>query len=305
MRKREFLAAGLGFGAAMAAAGAMAPGLAQTPAPAARPSGAGGKLPNRMAKTTNLFKAPGVYPNAMAGSPQGLWVAQQLLTESEAVDAGVPYSRPNKEKVWLLDMNGKTLQTRESNAINTSGLAVGGGSLWVCSNTSDAASGIHQVDIASGRQTAHRQIPLSPNNVSGGNHGAKWHQGKLWVANNRMRSIMRINPETWTGELQIPIALPPDMGRFHDFAFDRDGTMLIVIANLGSKSHTENKAGLLRVDPNNGRAIETITFVDGSADPHGLEFHNGQLLSCDAGYHPSWKNYDSPTSQWVFRIDVV
>ena len=74
---------------------------------------------------------------------------------------------------------------------------------------------------------------------------------------------------------------------------DRDGTMLIVIANQGSKSHTENKAGLLRVDPNNGRAIETITFVDGSADPHGLEFHNGQLLSCDAGYHPSWKNFDS------------
>ena len=298
MRKRDFLAAGLGLGASLMASAAMAPVWAQA-------AGGRGALPTRTAKTTNLFKAPGVYPNAMSSSPQGLWLAQQLLTESEAQDAGVPYSRPNKEKVWLVDMNGKVLQTRESNAINVSGLAVGGGSLWVCSNTSDAASGIHQVDIASGRQTAHRQIPLSPNNVSGGNHGAKWRDGKLWVANNRMRSIMRINPQTWQGEMQIPIAVPADMGRFHDFAFDRDGTMLIVIANQGTKSHTENRAGLLRVDPNNGRAIETIIFAPGSADPHGLEFHNGQLLSCDAGYHPGWKNYDSPTSQQVFRIDIV
>jgi len=305
MKKRDFLKTG--FWAGLATTVAISPVLAQT---ASRPAGGGGggnegKLPSRNAKTTRLFKAPGVYPNAMSSSPQGLWVAQQLLTESEAQDAGIPYSRSGKEKVWLLDMSGKVLQTRESSAINTSGLAVGGGSLWVCSNTSDAATGIHQVDIASGKQTAQRQIPLSPNNVSGGNHGAKWHQGKLWVANNRMRSIMRINPQTWQGEMQIPIAVPPDMGRFHDFAFDRDGTLLIVIANQGTKSHTENKAGLLRVDPNTGRAIETIIFAPGSADPHGLEFHNGQLLSCDAGYHPGWKNYDSPNSQWVFSIDIA
>ena len=136
-------------------------------------------------------------------------------------------------------------------------------------------------------------------------HGGQWHDGKLWVANNRMRSIMCINPTTWVGELQIPINSPPGLGRFHDFTFDKDGTMLIVIANEGSKNFSENVAGLMRVDPASGRAIETITFAPGSCDPHGLALHNGQLISCDAGYHPGWANYNSPSSGYVFRIDLV
>jgi hypothetical protein len=257
-----------------------------------------------MAKTTQLFKAPSPYPNALASAPEGLWVGQQHLTPAEARGAGVAV-QPGKEQIWLMDMNGKLLRTRESNASNTSGLAGGNGSLWAMSNTSDASTGIHQVDIASGRQTAQRQIPLSPGNVTGGVHGGQWHDGKLWIANNRMRSIMRIDPQSWVGELQIPIASPPGMGRFHDFTFDKDGTLLIVIANEGTKTYSESVGGLMRVDPDTGRAIETITLAPGSADPHGLAYHNGQLISCDAGYHPGWKNYDSPTSQWVFRIDLT
>jgi hypothetical protein len=120
-----------------------------------------------------------------------------------------------------------------------------------------------------------------------------------------MRSLMRLDPASWKGELQFPIPSPPGMGRFHDFTFDKDGTILQVIANEKSKNHTENVAGLVRLDAETGRAIEQITFVPGSCDPHGLEFHNGQLIACDAGYHPGWANYDSPSSQWVFRIDLV
>ena len=116
---------------------------------------------------------------------------------------------------------------------------------------------------------------------------------------------MRINPETWAGELQFPIASPPGLGRFHDFTFDKDGTILVVIANEGSKDHTQNVAGLMRVDATSGRAIETITFALGSCDPHGLAYHNGQLISCDAGYHPGWANLNSPSSGWIFRIDLV
>lgn len=299
MRKRDFLAGSLGLGAGLAASAMLQPALGQ-----ARGAGGRGKLPNRAAKTTRLFKAPSPYPNALASAPEGLWVGQQHLTADEARGAGVAVL-PGKELVWLMDMNGKLLQTRESNASNTSGLAVGNGSLWVMSNTSDTATGIHQVDIASGRQTAQRQIPLSPNNVTGGIHGGQWHDGKLWIANNRMRSLMRINPQTWTGEVQFPIASPPGMGRFHGFTFDRDGTILVVIANEGSKDHTQNVAGLMRVDATTGRAIETITFAPGSCDPHGLAYHDGQLISCDAGYHPGWANLDSPSSGWIFRIDIV
>ena len=302
--KREFLTgAGL-----MLAAAAASPAFAQNakkPAADAAEEAPGRKpLPTRMAKTTKLFKAPGLWPNALATSPQGLWVAQQHLTAGEAKGVNMAVV-PGKEQVWLMDMNGKVLKTVESNASNTSGLAFGNGDLYVCSNTDDETSGIHKVNVASGKEVATLQLPLSPNNRMGGCHGAQWHNGKVWIANNRMRSLMRMDPVSWKADLQIPIYSPPKMGRFHDFTFDKDGTMLQVIANEGSKNHGENVAGLVRMEAETGKPLEIITFEPGSCDPHGLEFINGQLVGCDAGYHPGWANYDSPSSQWIFRIDIV
>ncbi|HWY62315.1 MAG TPA: hypothetical protein VNW15_10490 [Rhizomicrobium sp.] len=304
--KREFLAGiGLGMAAVAATVPAFAQGMKKPAAPAPDDAPRGKALPNRMAKTTKLFKTPGLWPNALATAPEGLWVAQQHLTEGEAKGVNVPWPAKGREQVWLMDMNGKVLKTAESNASNTSGLAFGNGDLYVCSNTDDEASGIHKVNVASGRQVAQLQLPLSPNNRMGGCHGAKWFNGKLWVANNRMRSLMRMDPVSWKAELQIPIYSPPGMGRFHDFTFDKDGTLLQVIANEKSKNHTENVAGLVRMEAETGKPLEIITFVPGSCDPHGLDIVNGQLVGCDAGYHPGWANYDSPSSQWVFKIDLA
>src|ERR1700690_2193709 len=282
--KREFLTgAGL-----MLAAAAASPAFAQNakkPAADAAEEAPGRKpLPTRMAKTTKLFKAPGLWPNALATSPQGLWVAQQHLTAGEAKGVNMAVV-PGKEQVWLMDMNGKVLKTVESNASNTSGLAFGNGDLYVCSNTDDETSGIHKVNVASGKEVATLQLPLSPNNRMGGCHGAQWHNGKVWIANNPMRSLMRMDPVNWKADLQIPIYSPPKMGRFHDFTFDKDGTMLQGIANEGSKNHGENVAGLVRMEAETGKPLEIITFEPGSCDPHGLEFINGQLVGCDAGYH--------------------
>ena len=132
--------------------------------------------------------------------------------------------------------------------------------------------------MASGKEVAQLQLPLSPNNRMGGCHGAKWYaHGKLWVANNRMRSLMRMDPVTWKAELQIPIYSPPGMGRFHDFTFDKDGTLLQVIANEGSKNHSENIAGLVRMEAETGKPLEIITFEPGSCDPHGLDYHQWRV----------------------------
>ena len=203
-----------------------------------------------------------------------------------------------------MDMDGKVLRTVHSDAVNTSGLAFGGGYLWVMSNTSDASSGVHKVDLASGKEIAHLQIPLSPNNISGGIHGAQWHEGKLWIVNNRMRSLIRMNPANWTGEIQIPMNVPEEMTRFHDITFDKDGTILQVVANMSSRHYGESKAGLARYDAGSGKLIEVISFVDGSCDPHGLEMRNGTLISCDAGFHPGWPIDNSPSSGYIFRIDL-
>ena len=260
-------------------------------------------LPNRMAKTTRLFKAPGLYPNGMAVGPDGLWLAQQHLTEGEAKGAGAPMMS-GKEALWLMDWNGKLLKTLYSDASNTSGLAWGGGALWAMSNVSDPSTGVHQVDLASGREVAHRQIPLSPGNVTGGIHGAQWHDGKLWIVNNRMHSMIRMNTGNWTAEVQIPIASTPGMDRYHDITFDKDGTLLQVVANNSTGEH-DTKAGLVRYNAQTGQPLETITFVEGSCDPHGLEIHNGMLISCNAGYHPGWKDHESASSGWVFSIELV
>ena len=42
-----------------------------------------------------------------------------------------------------------------------------------------------------------------------------------------------------------------------------------------------------------------------SADPHGLAMHDGKLISCDAGIHPGWPNFDSPFSGSIFEINLV
>jgi len=51
--------------------------------------------------------------------------------------------------------------------------------------------------------------------------------------------------------------------------------------------------------------MATYDFASGSCDPHGLEFHNGTLISCDAGIHPGWPNGDSPHAGWVFKIEMA
>ncbi|HXN10002.1 MAG TPA: hypothetical protein VN859_02080 [Steroidobacteraceae bacterium] len=297
--KRDFLMS-LGW---VAGGTAFAPAFGQSPPAPATPAPRGKALPNRMARTRKLFKAPGFYPNGMAVAPEGVWLAQQFLTDEVAQRVGS--SRPaGKESLWLMDWNGKLQRTLSSDAVNTSGLACGGGSLWVMSNMTDPTTGIHQVDLASGKQVAHRQIPASPGASSGGIHGAQWHQGKLWIVNNRMHSIVCVNPAGWSIETQFPIAAPMGLTRYHDITFDQDGTLLQVIANE-STGYADSKSALVRYDVGTGEPVETLTFIDGSCDPHGLENHGGMLVSCDAGYHPGWKNFESPSSGYVFSIEIV
>jgi hypothetical protein len=71
------------------------------------------KVIHRQAKTTKLFKAPGSYPNALAASPQGLWIAQQKLEGAKAVKEHAP-PQMGSEEVWLVDWSGRLLKTLTS-----------------------------------------------------------------------------------------------------------------------------------------------------------------------------------------------
>lgn len=284
-RRRDFLTTGLGLAAARALA-------QESVAPKTGPS--------RKAKTTKLFKCPAGFPNGVAVTPEGLWIAEQKLSGAAAVQYHLPEPKDLSEKAWLVDWSGKVLNTVSTPSRNTSGMAVGGGYVWMCANA--PPEGVFQVDMNS-KVVAHRQIPLGPVNDGGGCHGALYQDGKLWIVANRIRGILRVDPKTWTPEFMIPIHQPPAMMRYHGIAWD-SGSIWQLIGN-DSKGFADWRCALVRYDAATGKVLETVEFVPGSSDPHGLAMHEGVLISCDAGIHPGWPNFDSPTAGWIFRIDLV
>jgi hypothetical protein len=257
-------------------------------------------IPNRKAKTTKLCKSPRGFPNGIAVAPEGLWIAEQKLSGAQAVQYHMAEPKSLSESAWLVDWNGKLLKTVTTPSRNTSGMAYGGGYIWMVANA--PPEGVFQVDMNS-RLVSHRQIPLGPPNDGGGCHGAMWQDGKLWISALRLRGNLRVDPKTWEPEFMIPFYEAPGRNRYHAIAWD-NGTIWQVIGN-DSHSYAEYRPGLVRYEAATGKVLETAEFVPGSSDPHGLAMHDGTLISCDAGIHPNWPNSDSPTSGWIFRIDFV
>jgi hypothetical protein len=229
--------------------------------------------PVRKVKTTTLFKSPEGYPNAIAVAPDGLWIAEQKT-----------------DNAHLVDWNGKLLKTLKTESKNTSGMAYGGGYIWMGANA--APQGIFQTDL-NAKTIAHRQIPLGPAENGGGCHGVEYVDGKLWIAALRLRGILRVDAKTWQPDLLIPYNVP----RAHGVAWDRGAIWMV--------SGTDSGAGLIKYDAATGRVIETAQFADTDCDPHGLAWHNGVLYSCDAGIHPGWPENRSPTHGYIFRIDLI
>jgi hypothetical protein len=247
-----------------------------------------------------LFKSPPGYPNAVAAAPEGLWIGEQKLSASLAAQYHVQEPSDLREAAWLVDWNGKLLKTVWTQSRNTSGMAYGGGYIWMCAEFAAPFDGIYQTDMNS-RTISHRQVPLGPANDGGGVHGALWQDGKLWVLSNRLHAILRIDPATWTPEFQIHLS--SEFPRYHGIAWD-NGAIWAVTGN-NSTGYAEGKPGLVKYDAATGAMVEIVDFLPGSADPHGLCMHDGSLISCDAGIHPSWPNLDSPSSGYIFRIDFV
>ena len=111
----------------------------------------------------------------------------------------------------------------------------------------------------------------------------KWHQGKLWIAALRLGGILRVDPVTWVPEVLIRVA-SEEKPRLHDVAFDDEGNIWVV-TGTNSTSYKDAQPGLSKYDGKTGQLLLTVDFAPGSSDPHGLVWHNGRLVSCDAGLH--------------------
>ena len=310
MKRREFLAGSLAlpFSSAVIALAQQAGTTPDRAGRGARGGGGGegrgrGAVPTRKAKTTKLFKSPGLYPNALAvmtDSPNGLWIGQQKITASNSKTYNLPVPPDPDEAAWLVDWNGKLLKTVTTHSRNTSGMAYGNGCVWMGANSEPF--GIFQVDMNS-KQLSHRQIPLALGDNGGGCHGVKWHEGKLWIAALRLGGILRVDPTTWVPEILIR-ASSEERPRLHDVAFDDKGDIYVVTGN-NSTGYADGRAGLNKYDGKTGQLVETVEFEPVSCDPHGLVWHDGHLVSCDAGIHPGWKGMESPSSGYIFSIELV
>src|SRR5471032_966096 len=116
IRKRDFLAAGVGLGVGLSSGAA----FAQAAKPSAgvddlgrnaATAGPRRQVPKRMAKTTKLFLTPPGWPNAITVDPaKGFWIQEQRHDNKQ-------------EAAWLLDWNGKLLHTVMTDSKDTSGMA--------------------------------------------------------------------------------------------------------------------------------------------------------------------------------------
>jgi hypothetical protein len=277
--RREFLTA---LGAGVLGSGLVSGQAPDPPRQGSQFLGEGARKPQppppvHRVKTTALFKSPEGYPNGMAVAPDGLWLCEQ-----------------KSDNAVLVDWNGKLLKTVKSQSKNTSGIAYGGGSIWMAANSS-AAEGIFQID-ADGRQVNRRQIPLGPPDNGGGCHGIEYVDGKLFIAALRLRGILRLDATTWQPEFLIPYAVPRAHGIAHN---PKDNSVWMVTGT------PDGLAGLVQYDGDTGRVLSTAAFAKTDCDPHGLAWRNGELYSCDAGIHPGWPDDISPTHGYIFKIDFL
>lgn len=321
--RREWLTAGVGVCASLGAGAALAqspqtvPREAGTDALGRRvgpPRGRAAPVTRRKATTTKLFLSPPGWPNAIdidRDKKRGFWVHEQR--------------HDNKpEAAWLLDWNGKPLHTVMTNCKDTSGACYGDGCIWSGANGASVINppdppinGIFQTDM-NGKEISHRQIPFGPKDNGGATHGMTWQEdiGKIWIAANRLRSIIRIDPKTWEVDYLIPATtlLP----RLHGIAY-QDGHIWQVSGRQepGTSGPEGYTPGLVKYEITTGRVVEQVEFVPGSCDMHDVTVHEGQLYGVDAGEHPGWSidvpqyqhpgypPLNSPSGCYVFRIDVI
>src|ERR1700739_4980301 len=120
-------------------------------------------VPTRTAKPVKLFKSPEAHPNALETADDGLWIGDQVSEVVNKVD-------------WK---TGKMLLSLQTEAHNTSGLAVGGGFIWIGCNggvsgrrparpNDRTTAEILQADMKTGKTIKFHQMAWAAGGIHGG-----------------------------------------------------------------------------------------------------------------------------------------
>lgn len=229
-----------------------------------------------------LYRAPYSMPNGLEFTSEGLWIVDQM-TDRIAL---VSLEPPGDPDYFVF----KLLCEIPSESSNTSGLAYGGGFLWLAANGSgrglwrpprstDAQDGqaeIYQVDPATGA-TVNRYPILG----GGGTHGVAYDpyaEGMLWLTTFKLNALTQVRISDWAIQRQIPL---PHAGA-HGVVRVQDG-LWVVFKHMWS---------LIKLDLEDGRELARITVPKHLPEVHGLTRYGDDLLYCDA------------TSGWVVRIHM-
>jgi sugar lactone lactonase YvrE len=242
---------------------------------------AAGRLPTHKAKVVRLFKSPDGHPNALEATPDGLWVGEQVT-----------------DKAYLLDWkSGKVLQQVETESSNTSGIAYGGGYIWMAAN--GAALGrlarrdepkhgrIVKVDPQSGRTVG---VYTTPD--GGGCHGLVYAEDKLWMTCFKWNVIAAVDP----GTFQVIHKIPSQLTRPHGLAWDPPGIWV----------GYSNDWLFIKQDAKDGHPMEIIELQKGvDPDPHGMDMYQGKMYYCDAGIAPPGIASGSPHAGYICRVELA
>ena len=234
----------------------------------------------RELKVELLWRSPDGHPNGLESTPEGLWVGEQTT-----------------DRAYLLDWKtGKVLKKVDTDSSNTSGIAYGGGYLWMSANgpavgrgpkPTDAKSGeIIKVDPATGKTVARY-----PNPDGGGLHGMLYHDGSLWMTCFKWKTLAQVDAKTFQVIHQIPV----QFDRSHGLGWDPPGIWCVF----------SNDYVIQKLDTKTGKVLDEIKLTKGKdPDPHGMDIHNGYMYYCDAGIAPGGKSNGSATGGYICRFKM-
>jgi hypothetical protein len=279
MRRRDFFST-----TALAGAGLMAGtrlSAQETPARGGGPP----KPPTYAPKMEMLWKSPDRYPNALEASPEGLWLGDQV-----------------SERINLLDWKtGKVLEDFIGEAHNTSGLAVGGGFIWVGCNGSGTAAQLREFKRPTDRNYGEIvKLDMKGKQVKGyrtpwgGVHGTFYHRqtDKLWAVAPGLGFLAEMDPKD---DLRISRMLTIKMNVPHGLDY-HDGSFWIID---GADRLVQ------RIDPESGRVQEIWAFGPNDPDPHGMCIYDNHVYFTDAGLGGGRKPSPGTKPQMIFRFPLT
>ena len=228
-------------------------------------------------KIEKVFRSPYAVPNGLQVTTDGLWIVDQITDRVALVEitCDPEYQVP------------KHIHDIPSESSNTSGMAFGGGALWLAANgpgdrwravrDTDAKPGageIFKVDPATGETLGRYPVP-----EGGGTHGVEYDnfdEGHLWVQTLKNQEIHKVKISDWS----IQHTLPLPYGRAHGTVRVEDGLWV---------THTSDRV-IVKLDLEDGTILERIEVPEDCPEPHGLSIHGDDFLYCDAA------------SGWVAKI---